>query len=181
MFRRSCNITAINVQKSGTSEVWCVATKRCQSSWLSFPVCSCFSLDYSRGVLCMTRVLDDAFCRPHRSQHGLQKSGSNKLAKCMPSYRTRLPQVPKNAHNKTTRHKKRVYQIVTPKKPNGINSAANPASHIIMKKRRCKEIVKGNLVSGSVPWFPYQASDRMRPQRVVQTLEVIANAVGIAP
>jgi len=40
-----------------------------------------------------------------------------------------------------TRHKKQVYQIVT-EKPNNMNSAADPALHMVLKKKKCKEIVK---------------------------------------
>lgn len=123
----TCNVSYImqyhqDSQSLGPMEC-CVAKKRYQSSWFSFSLSASASpSEVLCGVPCMTRVLQPPrpLRRSHRLQHSLRaKLGSNKIAKCIPSYRTRLHQVPRMlvTNRNWKRHKKQVYQIVTQKSP----------------------------------------------------------------
>lgn len=102
-FRRSCNITEIG-QLFGPIQLLRVAKERRQSRWLSFYLSAAASIQKLRGVPCMTRVLHHGLPLRrsyHHHQHSLRKKRSFKTTPgCMPSYPTRLTQVPKNAHNK---------------------------------------------------------------------------------
>jgi hypothetical protein len=51
-----------------------------------------------------------------------------------------------------TGHKKQVYQIVT-EKPNNMNSAADPALHMVLKKKKMQRNRKESLKSWQVPWY----------------------------
>ena len=110
------------------------------------------SIQKLRGVPCMTRVLHHSLPL-RRSYHHHHHHTTNTA--CVKSEASKQPQ---NACRRTlrgylkcprmlitnrnrTRHKKQVYQIVT-EKPNNMNSAADLALHMVLKKKKCKEIVK---------------------------------------
>ena len=150
-FHRSCNITEIG-QLFGPIQLLRVAKERRQSRWLSFYLSAAASIQKLRGVPCMTRVLHHSLPL-RRSYHHHHHHTTNTA--CVKSEASKQPQ---NACRRTlrgylkcprmlitnrnrTRHKKQVYQIVT-EKPNNMNSAADLALHMVLKKKKCKEIVK---------------------------------------
>jgi hypothetical protein len=95
----------------------------------------------------MTRVLHHGLPLRrsyHHHQHSLRKSEASKrpqyaCRRTLRGYVKCLRMLITN--NNRTGHKKQVYQIVT-EKPNNMNSAADPALHMVLKKKKCKEIVK---------------------------------------
>lgn len=145
-FRRSCNITEIG--RFSDQYNYCVS-QRASPIMLALIlfVCNCL-YPKLRGVPCMTRVPHHGLplrrSYHHHQQHSLRQSEASEQPQnaCRRTVRGYLkcPEMLITNRNRTG-HKKQVYQIVT-EKPNNMNSAADLALHMVLKNRRCKEIVK---------------------------------------
>jgi hypothetical protein len=116
------------------------------------------SIQKLRGVPCMTRVLHHGLPL-RRSYHHHQRSLRKSEASKQPQYACRRTlrgyvKCPRMliTNNNRTGHKKQVYQIVT-EKPNNMNSAADPALHMVLKKKKMQRNRKESLKSWQVPWY----------------------------